>query len=51
MSIVFYKGYNEEELTRLEEALKEEIRKLPDFEETEKDVGIKMVAWIGFAFK
>lgn len=51
MSIVFYKGYSEEELAKLEDALKEEIRKLPEFEETEKDVGIKMVAWIGFAWK
>lgn len=49
--LVFYKGYSEEELARLEKALKEEIRKLPEFEETGKDVGIKMVAWIGFAWK
>ncbi|KAG0648819.1 Methyltransferase tpcH [Hyphodiscus hymeniophilus] len=49
--MLFKERYSEEELARLEVALKEEIRKLPQFEETEKDVGIKMVAWVGFAWK
>jgi hypothetical protein len=48
---VFFKGYSEEELAKVEKALKEEVRKLPQFEETETDVGIKMVAWVGFAWK
>jgi len=49
--LVFYKGYSDEECTRLEMALKEEIRKLPQFEETEKDVSVGTVAWVGFAWK
>lgn len=48
---MFYKGYSEQELLRLEKALKEEVSKLPAFEQTEKDVGIKMVAWVTFAWK
>ena len=40
---MFFKGYTEEECARLETALKEEIRKLPQFEKTEKDVGIRMM--------
>jgi hypothetical protein len=48
---VFYKGYSREELVRVEKALGEEIRRLPAFEQTDRDVGIKMVAWIGYAWK
>lgn len=50
-SVVFYKGYSEEELVRVKKALVEEARKLPAFEQTDDDVGIKMVAWIGYAWK
>lgn len=48
---MFYKGYTEEEVARLPSVLKEEVKKLTAFEETEKDVGIKMVAWVAYASK
>ena len=48
---MFYKGYSEEEVARLPDVLKEEVKKLEAFEENEGGVGIKMVAWAGFAWK
>ena len=48
---MFYKGYTDEEIRKATAVLKEEVRKLPAFEETEGSVRIKMVAWIGVAWK
>lgn len=48
---MFYKGYSEEEIARLPEMLKQEVKKLEAYEEREGSVGINMVAWAGFAWK
>ncbi|KAE9370500.1 S-adenosyl-L-methionine-dependent methyltransferase [Stipitochalara longipes BDJ] len=48
---MFYKGYSEEEVARLPEMLKEEVKKLEAYEERKGSVGIKMVAWAGYAWK
>lgn len=48
---MFYKGYSDEELKRVEEVLTDELRKLDAFEETEHDVGVKMFAWVAIAEK
>jgi hypothetical protein len=48
---MFYKGYSEEEVTRLPGVLKEKVRNLKAYDEREESVGIKMVAWVGFAWK
>ncbi len=48
---MFYKGYSDEEVERLPEVLKEEVKKLESYDEREDSVGIKMVAWVGFAWK
>ncbi len=51
MSQMFFKGYTEDEVARLPEVISAEIQKLATYEETEVDVGIKMVAWVGYAWK
>lgn len=48
---MFYKGYTDEEMARLSEALKEELRKLPHFEENKESARVNMLAWIGMAWK
>jgi hypothetical protein len=48
---MFFKGYSEEELAKLEKALLVEVPKLKAFETWENGVGIQMVAWVGFAWK
>jgi hypothetical protein len=48
---MFYKGYSQEEVKRLPAVLKEKIRNLKAYDEKEESVGIKMVAWVGFAWK
>ncbi len=46
---MFYKGYNKEEVRRLPGVLKETVVNLNAYDEREESVGIKMVAWVGFA--
>lgn len=48
---MFYKGYSEEEVARLPGVLKEEVKKLEAYGERKGSVGIKMVAWVAFAWK
>ncbi|KAH8599872.1 S-adenosyl-L-methionine-dependent methyltransferase [Bisporella sp. PMI_857] len=48
---MFYKGYSEEELGKLHGILMEEIRKLDSFYEEDGIAAIKMVAWVGVAWK
>jgi ubiquinone/menaquinone biosynthesis C-methylase UbiE len=48
---MFYKEYSEEEVARLQGVLKEEVKNLEAYDEREGSVGIKMVAWVGFAWK
>jgi len=48
---MFYKGYSEEEVAKLPDVLKEEMKKLEAYDEREGSVGIRMVAWVGFAWK
>jgi hypothetical protein len=48
---MFFKGYTEEEMARLPEVISAEIQKLEAYEKTDVDVGIKMVAWVGYAWK
>ena len=48
---MFYRGYSEEEVAKLPGVLKEEVKKLEAYDERDGSVGIKMVAWVGFAWK
>lgn len=48
---MFYKGYSEEELARVPDLLKDELKKLTAFKEEENRVKVDMVAWVGFAWK
>lgn len=48
---MFFKGYTEEEDAQLPVVLAEEIRELEAFEEEEGCASIKMVAWVGLAWK
>jgi hypothetical protein len=48
---MFYKGYTDEEIARLEVVLKEELRKLPNFEESGEFARVNMLAWVGVAWK
>ena len=48
---MFYKGYSEEEVGRLPGVLKEKVKNLKTYDETEGSVGIKMGAWVGYAWK
>jgi hypothetical protein len=51
MKDMFYKGYSEEEVRRLPGVLKEKVKNLKAYDERDENVGIKMVAWVGFAWK
>jgi hypothetical protein len=48
---MFFKGYSDEELEMLPGILKTEVRGLEAFDEGAWGVGIKMVAWVGMAWK
>lgn len=48
---MFLKGYSEKEITRAEVVLKEELKKLETYRETEKGVEVGTVAWIGIGRK
>jgi hypothetical protein len=48
---MFYKDYSEEEIVKLETAMIDEVPKLETFHRWDNGVGIRMVAWVGFAWK
>jgi hypothetical protein len=48
---MFFKGYRDEEVAKLPGVLQEEVKKLKAYDVREGSVGIKMVAWVGFAWK
>jgi hypothetical protein len=48
---MFFKGYSEEELAKLAIVLKDEVRKLNTFEETDEGAKIGMKAWLAIAIK
>lgn len=48
---MFYKGYSGTEVGNLPGVMKEDVKKLDAYEERDGSVAIKMVAWVGFAWK
>ena len=48
---MFWKGYSEEEIKKAEPVLKEQIKGLATYRETEGGVEIGTVAWIGIGWK
>ncbi|RDL39541.1 Uncharacterized protein BP5553_03881 [Venustampulla echinocandica] len=48
---MFFKGYDDEELARVPDILKEKVKALEKFKQTEDGVEIEMVAWIGVGWK
>lgn len=48
---MFYKSYDEEEVKRLPEVIKQEITASAGYHETENGVKVEMIAWVGIAVK
>jgi hypothetical protein len=48
---MFFPGWSEEELERLEKVLLDEVEKSDAYMTWEGGVGLKMTAWVGYAWK